>query len=172
MDGRMLVLMFALALCGGWAEQPAATDWSKSPLAAKIRRLCPEIDEGQLKYGWPLPQVVSSIAMDRCFEISAGAPGKKMTADEIRAWQTKAEQRGVQACWDRYLAIRAKHRALERDEGAAARSMDAVREWQRDPCYPRVDALRDAIVLSPHMKDLPRIYDDIMSGRQPQVPRP
>jgi hypothetical protein len=172
MNGRMLVLTFALALCGGWAQQPTATDWSKSPLAAKVRKLCPEIDEGQLMYGWPLPQVASSIAMDRCFEISEGAPGKRMKADEIRRWQSKAEQSGVQACWDRYLAIRTKHRALERDEGPAARSMDAQHEWQRDPCYRRVEAFRDAIVLSPFMKDLPRIYDDIMSGRQPQAPRP
>ena len=151
--------------------ETATTDWSKSPLAAKIRKLCPEIDEGQLKYGWPLPQVASSIAMDRCFEISGGAPGKKLTADDIRAWQSKAEQRGVQACWDRYLAIREKHRALERDEGAAARGLAAQSEWERDPCSRRVKAFRDAIVLSPYMKYLPGVYDDIMSGRQPMIVR-
>lgn len=151
--------------------ETATTDWSKSPLADKIRKLCPEIDEGQLKYGWPLPQVASSIAMDRCFAISDGHAGKKLTADEIREWQSKAEQRGVQACWDRYLAIREKHRALARDQGAAARSMDALREWERDPCHRRVEAFRDAIVLSPYMKDLPRMYDEIMSGRQPTVRR-
>jgi hypothetical protein len=155
------------------ATQPAATDWSKSPLAAKIRKLCPEIDEGQLNYGWPLPQVASHIAMERCFAISERASGeKKMTADEIRTWQSKAKQSGAQACWDRYLAIRAKHRALELDEGAAARSRDALREWERDPCYRRVDAFFDAVALSPYMKYLPRMYDDIMSGRQPQVPLP
>jgi hypothetical protein len=153
------------------SDETAPTDWSQSPLAAKIRRLCPEIDEGQLKYGWPLPQVVSSMAMDRCFAISDGHPGKKMTADEIRAWQSKAEQRGVQACWDRYLAIREKHHALARDEGARARSLDALREWKRDPCYRRVEAFRDAITLGPYMKDLPRIYDEIMSGHQPSVLR-
>jgi len=54
---------------------------------------------------------------------------------------------------------------LARDEGAAAE------EWQRDPCYRRVRAFEQAIALSPLLKDLPRIYDDVMSGRQPQVKR-
>jgi hypothetical protein len=152
------------------SAEAATTDWSKTPLADKIRKLCPEIDEGQLKYGWPLPQVASSIAMDRCFEISGGAPGMKLTADEIRVWQSKAEQSGAQACWDRYLAVREKHRALERDAGAADRSLAALREWEHDPCHWRVKALRDAIVLRPYMKDLPRVYDEIMSGRQPTIP--
>jgi hypothetical protein len=165
------ILAMTLACRAGRAEQAAATDWSNSPLAAKIRKLCPEINDSQLKFGWPLPQVASSIAMDRCFEISEGAPGKKLTAEDIRAWQLKAEQSGVQACWDRYLAIRDKHGALKRDAGAAARSMAAQREWERDPCYRRVGALRDAIVLSPYLKDLSRMYDDIMSGRQPNVRR-
>ncbi len=164
-----IAFVAALALLGGWAQEPATTDWSKSPLAEKIRKLCPEIDEGQLNHGWPLPKVVSHFAMDRCFAISGGSPGKKLTADEIRAWQSKAEQAGVQACWNRYLAIREKHQALARDEGAAARSMAAQREWERDPCYPRVDALGKAIAMSPYLKDLPRMYDEVMSGRQPRV---
>ena len=83
---RILVFTFALVLGCGWAQPPATTDWSKSPLADKIRNLCPEIDGGQLKYGWPLPQVASQVAMDRCFAISSGSPGKRLTADQIRAW--------------------------------------------------------------------------------------
>ena len=47
----------------------------------------------------------------------------------------------------------------------------AAQEWQRDPCYRRVRAFEQAIALSPLLKDLPRIYDDVMSGRQPQVKR-
>lgn len=152
------------------AVQAVPSDfWAKTPLAAKIRKLGPEIDEGQLKYGWPLSQVASSIAMDRCFAVSEGRPGKKLTADEIRAWQSRAEQSGAQACWDRHLAFREKHRALALDKGAFARSMDALREWERDPCQRRVKALQDAIYLSPYMKDLPRVYDDVMSGRTPEV---
>jgi len=171
MKGRVLGLTFAVAFGGGWAQQPATTDWSKSPLAEKIRKLCPEIDESQLSSGWPLPRVASHVAMDRCFAISSGSPGKRLTADQIRAWQSKAEQSGVQACWDRFLAIREKHQALARDEGAVARGNAAAEEWQRDPCYPRVRTFEQAIALSPLLKDLPRIYDDVMSGRQPQVKR-
>lgn len=74
--------------------ETATTDWSKSPLAAKIRKLCPEIDESQVKYGWPLPQVAASLAVDHCFAIASGFPGKKLRADEVRAWQSKAD-RGV-----------------------------------------------------------------------------
>jgi hypothetical protein len=152
------------------ATEAAPSDfWANTPLAAKIRRLCPEIDEGQLRYGWPLPEVASSIAMERCFAISEGRPGKKLTAEEIRAWQLKADRSGAQACWDRYLAIREKHHALALDKGARARSMDALSEWERDPCHQRVKALQDAIYLSPYMKVLPRAYDDVMSGRTPQV---
>ena len=162
-------LLFALALVSpsGWTQEPATTDWSKSPLAEKIRKLCPEIDERQLNRGWPLPQVASHVAMDRCFAVSGGFPGKKLTADQIRASQTKAETAGVQACWDRFLAIRDKHQALARDERAASRSKAATEEWQRDPCYKRVEAFEQAVALSPLLKDLPRIYDDVMSGRQP-----
>ena len=97
MKGRVLGLTFAVAFGGGWAQQPATTHWSKSPLAEKIRKLCPEIDESQLRSGWPLPRVASHVAMDRCFAISSGSPGKRLAADQIRAWQSKAEQSGVQA---------------------------------------------------------------------------
>lgn len=153
------------------AAETAPKDWSKSPFAAKIRKLCPEIDENQLKYGWPLPQVASSLAVDHCFAITSGGPGKKLTAEEVRAWQSKAEQRGVQACWDRYLAICEKYSALARKEGEAARGKVVLREWNRNPCSQRVEAFRAALVLSPIMKYLPDAYDDIMSGRQPQIPR-
>ena len=171
MNSRVLVLTFTLALPSGWAQQPATTDWSKSPLADKIRKLCPEIDERQLNRGWPLPQVASHVAMDRCFAVSGGSRGKRLTVDQIREWQAKAETVGVQACWDRFLAIRDKHQTLARDDGAAARSKAATEEWQRDPCYRRVEAFEQAVALSPLLKDLPRIYDDVMSGRQPQVKR-
>lgn len=59
--------------------------------------------------------------------------------------------------------------ALAHQEGEDARGKVVLREWKGDPCYQRVEAFRDAIVLHPYMDVLPRIYDEIMSGRQPTV---
>ena len=150
---------------------PAPSDfWAHSTLSEKIRKSCPEIDPDQLRYGWPLPKLASSIAADKCLAIAAGSWNRKLTVYEIRLWQAKADQSGAQACWDRYLAIRAKHRALALDKGALKRAKEARSEWERDPCYHRVEALQDAIALGPIRKILPQVYDDVMSGRQPGPP--
>ena len=150
---------------------PAPSDfWAHTPLSEKIRKFCPEIDPDLLRYGWPLPKVASSIAADKCLAIAAGYWNRKLTADEIRLWQAKAEQTGAQACWDRYLAIRAKHHAMASGAAAAARAKEARSEWERDPCHHRVEALEDAIALGPLRKILPQVYDDVMSGRQPGPP--
>ena len=80
-----------------------------------------------------------------------------------------AERTGVQACWDRFLEIRKKHGANQTGPEAAARALTARREWQRDPCSKRVEALRYRIVVGPLYKKLPDIYDDVMSGHQPAL---
>jgi hypothetical protein len=133
------------------AEAPA-TDWSKSPLAAEVRGLCPEIEESHLKYGWPLKEVAYSIAVNRCFEIAYGVHGRKLKAAEISAWQSEAEKRGIQACWERYLAIRAQHRGSERDDWkrlprtASPPGWEDMPERNGDPCFRRMDEFYEAIL--------------------------
>jgi len=145
----------------------SATQSPESPALLRAKKLCPEIDYSNVKHGWPLPQVAPSLELQRCL---ADAPGQKLTRAQILEWQAETGRIGAQACWQKYLAIREKYHADEPGQGARERVVAAEREWQKDRCYARIQGLTLRMALGPLYKELPEIYDDVMSGHEPRLP--
>jgi hypothetical protein len=68
-----------------------------------------------------------------------------------------------------HAEIRKQLGADQPGPGNRAASAAAWKRWEADPCYKRVAALRFRIAAGPLYDKLPDIYDDVMSGRKPNI---